>query len=171
MKKQNTILYVVYSHTNTSGNILKHNLRASMKRTNTLLYKNISLILYSQKGWCFCGVWEMSGETYTQREDFFFPYLLPGPRGCQCLHPLASSSETPLIGCVSLARLRFSALSLNLITWCPPGYTPVVPDCPDVLSCWLITTWQLVKAHGITRNEPKIYGICYITLYIYYYFD
>ena len=31
--------------------IIKHNIRTSMnKRTNTLLYKNISLTLYSQKG-------------------------------------------------------------------------------------------------------------------------
>ena len=29
------------------------------ERTNTLLYKKISLTLYFRKGWCFC-VWEMS---------------------------------------------------------------------------------------------------------------
>ena len=34
-----------------------------------------------------------------------------------------------------------------------------------VLSCLLITTWQLVKAHGVIRNEPQIHGICYITPY------
>ena len=69
--------FVVYPHTytNISGNIIKHNLWTSMN-------KNISLTLYSQKGWCFWGVWEMSGETYTQREDFFFPYLLPGAWRC-----------------------------------------------------------------------------------------
>ena len=85
------------------------------ERTHSL-YKNISLTLYSRKGWCFCGVWEMGGETYTPREDFF-PYLLPGARGCQCLHPLASSSEMPLISCVSLAQLWFSSLCLNLTAW------------------------------------------------------
>ena len=64
----------------------------------------------------------------------------------------------------------FSALSKSarvvLITWSPSGYTPVGPDCPDaLLSPWLlITTWQLVKAHGVTRNEPKIHVICDITL-------
>ena len=53
-----------------------------------------------------------------------------------------------------------------LITWSPSGYTPVVPDCPDVLSyaCLLITGWLLVKAHGVTRNKPKIHVICYITI-------
>ena len=84
---------------------------------NTLLYKNISLILFLEKGPLFVVVWEIDGETYTQGEDFFFPYLLPGARGCQCLHPLTSSSEMPLIGCVSLTRLRFSALCLNLTAW------------------------------------------------------
>ena len=111
----------------------------------------------------------MSGETYTQREDLFFPYLLPRASGCQLLHPLASSSETPLIGCVSLARLRFSALCLNLTTWFSSrGLLPVThllyPSALIVLSCLLITTWQLIKVHGVTRNEPKIHGICYITL-------
>ena len=55
-------------------------------------------------------------DIYTQRVDFF-PYLLPGARGCQHLYPLANSSETPLIDCVSLAQLRFSALCPNLTAW------------------------------------------------------
>ena len=97
--------------------IIKHNLRTSMNERTHFFIKNISLTLYSQKGWCFCGVWEIGGETYTQREDFFFQYLVPGAKGC---HLLASSSETPLIGCVSLARLRFSALCLNLTAWFSP---------------------------------------------------
>ena len=47
---------MLYSHihTNISRSIIKHNLRTSTnERTNTLLYKNISLTLYSRKGWCF----------------------------------------------------------------------------------------------------------------------
>ena len=110
-----------------------------------------------------CERW--GGETYTQREDFFFPYLLPGSRGCQHLHPLASSTETPLIVCVSLARLRFSA---NLTAWFSSrGLLPVThllyQSVLIVLPCLLITTWQLVIAHVVPRNEPKIYGLCYIT--------
>ena len=118
LKKPDRLLTdcVVYPHTFTSRNIIKQFTNFN-ERTNTLLFKNISLTLYSRKGWCFCGVWEMGGETFTQREDFFFPYLLPGARGCQRLHPHASSSETPLIGCISLARLWFSALFLNLTAW------------------------------------------------------
>ena len=141
------------------------------KRTNTLLYKkNISLTLYSRKGWCFCGVWVMSGETYTQRNDLFFPYLLPGARRGQRFHPPASSSETPLIDCVSLARLRFSALCLNPTAWFSSrGLLPVThllyPTALIVLSypCLFITAEQLVKARGVTWNEPKIHVICYIT--------
>ena len=113
--------------------------------------------------WCVRWV-----ERYTQREDFFFPYFLPGARGCQRLHPLASSSGTPLIGCVSRARTRFSALCPNLTAWFSSRSLLPVTHMFDLsalimLSCLLITMWQLVKAHGVTRNEPKIHGICYIT--------
>ena len=52
-----------------------------------------------------------------------------------------------------------------LITWSPSGYTPVRPECPDApsSSCLQIKMWQLTRAHGVTRNEPKIHVICYIT--------
>ena len=89
------------------------------------------------------------------------------PGGANACTPL--QAETPLIGCVSLARRRFSVLCPNLTAWFSSrGLLPVThllyPSALVVLSCLLITTWQLVKAHGITRNEPKIHGICYITL-------
>ena len=122
-----------------------------------------------EMGWCFCGVWEMGGETYTQREDFFFPYLLPGAWVANSCTPL--QAETPLIGCVSYARLWFSALCLNLTAWFSScGLLPVThllyPTTLIVLSCLLITTWQLVKEQWVTRNEPKIHGICYITSFL-----
>ena len=84
--------------------------------------------------------------------------------------PYRQRRPNPLIGCVSLARLSILCTLSNsdrvVITWSPSSYTPVGPDCPDALSSpyLLITTWQLVKAHGVTRNEPKIHVICYITL-------
>ena len=117
-----------------------HDLRNSMnERTHFFIkiYKNLSLTLYSRKGWCFCAVWEMGGETYTQWEDFFFPYLLPGARGCQPLHPLARSSETPLINCGSLARLRFSALWIWLC-----GSHLVIPFWLHNCSTWV--PWHAV---------------------------
>ena len=83
-------------------------------------------------------------------------------------------AETPLIGSVSLARLSIlctlsKSYRVVLITWSPSGYTPVGPGCHDALlsPCLLITTWQLVKAHGVIRNEPKIHVICYITIYLF----
>ena len=49
---------VYYAYTNIHGNIINCNDDFN-KRTNTLLYKNISLTLYSRKGGVCC-VWEMS---------------------------------------------------------------------------------------------------------------
>ena len=139
------------------------------ERTHSFI-KKIYLTLYSRKGWCFCGVWEMGGETYTQREDFF-PYLLPGVRGCQRLHLLASSSETPLFSCESFSRLWFSALCLNLTAWFSsrgllPVTHPLYPIALIAMSSFslLIKMWQLAKPHRVTRNEPKIHVICYITI-------
>ena len=53
-----------------------------------------------------------------------------------------------------------------LITSSPSGYTPAWSELTSLMlssSCLLIKIWQLAKAHGVTRNEPKIYVICYIT--------
>ena len=132
------------------------------ERTKHFFIK-IYLSFYSQKSPQFVVCWEIDGETYTRRGDFF-----RGPGGANACTPL--QAETPLIGCVSLARLPIlSSLSKSnrvvLIMWPPSGYTPVGPNCPDALSSpyLLITTWQLVKAYRVTRNEPKIHIIRYIT--------
>ena len=144
--------------TRTPPNIIKDDLRLN-ERT-----KHFFIKMYLPS---FVVSWEIDGETYNQRDDFF-PYILPGPRVCQRLHPVASSSETPLIGCVSHARSAFSTHCPNLTAWFPsrslfPVTHLLYPTALIVLPCLLITTWQLVKAHGVTRNEPKIHGICYIT--------
>ena len=86
--------------------------------------------------------------------------------------PYCQRRLNTLISCVPLARLPIlSTLSKSdfgyhvVITWSPSGYTPVGPDCPDAMSlpCLLIPTWQLVKAHRVTRNQPKIHVIYYTT--------
>ena len=49
-----------------------------------------------------------------------------------------------------------------LITWSPSGYTPVRPELTAMTlssSFSLIKMWQLGKAHGVTRNKPKIHVI------------
>ena len=77
---------VLYSrNTNTSGNIIK-----DKDGRNTFLL--ISLILFF-KGSTVCLCLRDRGRDIYQRDDFF-PYLLPGARGCQRLHSLARSSET-----------------------------------------------------------------------------
>ena len=144
----------------------------------TLLYKYISLILFSKRGTQFVvSLRERRRDIYSKRGPLLAPYLLPGARGCQCLHPLASrivrDDLTPLIGCMSLAQLSIlctlSKSDCVVITWSPSGYTPVGPECPDMLPhpCLLITTWQLVRAHGVTRIKSKIHVICYITVCVY----
>ena len=61
-----------------------------------------------------------------------------------------------------------------LISRVPPSsYTPVQLVYPDTLPspCLLITMWQLVKTHGVIRNEPQIHVYShYIThwhIYVY----
>ena len=100
------------------------------------------------------------------REDFFLPHIFSGSQGVPTLASPCKLVRNDLIDCVSLARLPiFCTLSKSdrvVITWSPSAYTPVRPECPDALSssCLLIKIWQLAKAHGVTRNEPKIHVIC-----------
>ena len=84
-------------------------------------------------------------------ERGLLPKSLPGSRGCQRLHPLSSSSETHLVGCVSHARLHVPRSTAIL---CTLSKTDRV----------VLITWQLVKTQMVTRNKPKIHVIYYITL-------
>ena len=92
------------------------------------------------------------------------------PGGANACTPLQAHQRRPNQLCVPCSTTILCTLSKSdcmvLIMWSPSSYTPVQPDCPDVLSSssLLITAWQLVKAHGVTRNKPKIHVICYITL-------
>ena len=138
----------------------------------TLLYK-IYLSFYSLKRpHNFLLVWEIDGETYTQREDFLLSHtFFREPGGANACTPLASrmvreASDRLRVPCSTLILCTLSKSDrVVLITWFPSGYTPVGPDCSDARSSpyLLITTWQLVKAHRVTRNKPKIHVICYIT--------
>ena len=136
----------------------------------TLLHKNISLTLFSRKGWCFCCVWKMGGETYLLRERTSSSHIFfqePGvptlASPCKLVWDASDRLRVPR-STVILCTLSKSD-RVVLITWSPSGYTPVRPECPDApsSSCLLIKIWQLTKAHVVTRNEPKIHVICYIT--------
>ena len=129
-----------------NGNIIKHTLRTSMNEQAHFFIKIcISHTLFSKMLmflWCVRDGWR---DIYSERG-----LLLPWAKGCQRLHPLARSSETPLIGCVFLARLRFSALCLNLTVWFSTlDLLPVTHlsglSALIVLSCLLIKMWQLAK--------------------------
>ena len=142
------------------------------EQRGTCIYKNISLILFSKEAHSLLFVWEIDRETYTQRGPFFFREPRSADSSTRLQAVSSEMSETPLIGRLSLARLSIlctlSKSDRVVITWSPSGYTPIGPDRPGALPslCLLITTWQLDKALGVTRNEPKIHVICYIT-YIY----
>ena len=49
------VLYSILRVYKYTQNIIRHNIRTSMnERTNTLLYKDICLTLYSRKGDAYC---------------------------------------------------------------------------------------------------------------------
>ena len=87
----------------------------------THLFIKIYLSFYSQKGppTFVVSLRDKWRDIYSERGLLIVPYLFPGASGCQHLHPTLQAilSKRPLIGCVSLARLRFSALYLKLTAW------------------------------------------------------
>ena len=113
-----------------SKNIIKDN-----NERNTLLYKNISLILFSKRSPHFVVSWEIDGETiYSERGVLFISCLLPGARGCQRLHSLASqdaSARLRVKGSTPILCTLSKSACVVRITWSPSGYTPVGPNCPD----------------------------------------
>ena len=135
----------------------------------TLLYKNISLVLFSKRAHCLLLVWEIDGETYL-RERTSSSHIFFQEPGVSMLAPpckLVRDAFDQL--CVPRSTVILCTLSKSdcvvLIMWSPSGYIPVRPECPDAPSSsrLLIKMWQLTKAHGVTRNEPKIHVIRYVT--------
>ena len=154
----------------TTRNIIKDN-----EWTKTLLYKKkyISHFILAKGAHRLLLVWEIDGETYTHRGDSVLSHIFfrdqGGANACTPVQPVFSetterlwSAACPSLGSDSLPPSKFYRV---VITWSPSGYTPFGPDCHDALSslCLLITTWQLVIAYRVTRNQPKIHVICYIT--------
>ena len=120
--------------------------------------------------WCVRNRWR---DIYSERR--LLPISSSRSQGVPTLAPPYKLIRDNLIGCVSHAWLRFSTFCLNLTIWFSShGPLPVTRlfnlSTLIMLSCLLITTWQLVKTHGVTKNELKIHGICYIThIYVYIY--
>ena len=99
---------MLYSrNTNISGNVIKQNLRTSINE-QTHFFTKIYLshfILESVDVSVVCERWA-GRRILRERTSSHIFYREPGD---------ANGDE--LIGCVSLARLRFSALCLNLTAW------------------------------------------------------
>ena len=138
--------------------------------TNTLLYKNISLILFLEKGSLFVIIWEIDGAIIYSERGLLLPISSSRSQWVPMLAPLCklvrdASHRLRVPRSTAILCTRSKSDRAVLITWSPSSYTPVRPECPDApsSSCLLIKMWQLPKAHGVTRNEPKIHVICYIT--------
>ena len=101
-------------------------------------------------------------------EEFFFPYLLPGARGCQRFPPckLVRDASDRLRVPRSTAILYTLSKSdrVVLITWSPSGYTPVRPECPDrafLFTNHNVTACQSTRGHE-ERTENPWHMLCNI---------
>ena len=137
-------------HTNISGNIIKHNLRTLMNERRHFFMK-IYLSHFILERVDISAVFEGWLETYTKREDFFFPYLLP-------------ARQRRLWSAVCPSLNRDSLYCLNLTVWLSSrGLLPVRHLLyPSALIALLLTN-QNVTACGVSRKESKIHVIFYIT--------
>ena len=118
-----------------------------IKTCHTLFSKGLIFL------WCVRDGWR----DYIPREEFF-PFLLPGERGCQRLHPFGSRDTSDRLRVPRSTAIL--CLCLNLTAWFSSrGLLPVThllyQSALIALPCLLITTWRLVKAHRVTRNEQK----------------
>ena len=116
--------------------------------------------------WC---VWDGWRDIYSERGLLLSISSSRSQGGANACTPLQARQRQPDRLRVLCSTAILCTLSKSdrvvLITWSPSGYTPVRPECLDALSSsyLLIKMWQITKAHGVTRNELKIHGICYIT--------
>ena len=110
-------------------------------------------------------------ERHISERGFLLPISSSRSQGVPMLAPscklVRDASDWLRVPCLTGILCTLSKSDcMVLIMWSPFGYTPVRPECPDIRSssCLLIKRWQITKAHGVTRNEPKIHAICYITI-------
>ena len=82
-----------------------------------------------------------------------------GPGGANACTPLqARQRHLWLAACSSLDCNSLHSVQI----WLRGSYhmIPMIHDDVLSFSCLLIKMWQLTKAHGFTRNKPKIQGGC-----------
>ena len=116
------------------------------------------------------------GEKYTQRGLLLAPYLFPGTRGCQHLHPLASriirDDLTPLIGCVSLAQLSIlTGLIVSIshrvvLIWRGHLLVTHLLDWPTPTHCYPpFTNHNLTACQSIQGHQERTQNPCQQSLY------
>ena len=154
--------FVVYSHTNTSGNIIKHNLRTSMnERTYFFIKIYLSHFILERVDVSVVCLRDGWRDIYSERG-----LLLISSSRSQGVPTLATPCKLVRDASDRLRVSRSTAILCTLsksdrvvlITWSPSGYTPVWSELTALTlssSCLLIKMWQLA-----TRNEPKIPVIC-----------
>ena len=132
------------------------NYNSTDTKRNTFLSKYISHFI-PERGPTVCCCLRDRWRRHILREGTSCPIPFSGSQGVPTLASPCKLVRDDLIGCVSLARLQFFPLCLNLTAWFSSrGLLPVThllyPSALIALPCLLLTTWQLVKAHGVTRN-------------------
>ena len=142
-----------------------------MNERNTCIYKYTTHFILERGTPFVVSLRDRWRDIYSERGHLLAPYLLPGSRGCQRLHLLVSrivrdpNASSRLRVPHSTLDSRFLVLSWfsscgllpvthllvpTALTRCHP---PVYKSQRDSLS----------KHTRVTRNEPKIHVICYIT--------
>ena len=97
--------------------------------------------------------------------ELLLPILSSRSRGvptlappCKLVRDASGRMRVPRSNAILCTLSKFARVVL--ITWSPSGYTPVRPECPE--HTFLFTNHVTVfKAHGVTRNEPKIHSMLY----------
>ena len=114
-----------------------------MNERNTSLQKYISHFILERSPQ-FVVVWEIDGEKYIPRVDIF-----PEPGGANVFISLqavsSETSETPLMGCLSLARLSI------LLDWLSKSNRVVL------ISRGLFPVAYLLDRHAPTHCHPPVY--------------
>ena len=124
------------------------------ERTNTLLYKDISLTLFS-KGlmllWCVRNGWR---DIYSER-GLLLPIFSSGSQRMPMLAPpcklVRDASDRLRVPCSDAILCTLSKSDrVVLITWSSFGYTPVRPECSD---CAVLFTNHNVTAYQSTQGH------------------
>ena len=147
------LCFYVHLRTNTSGKsinpLMLYTQLCLYEQRWTGIYKNISLILFSKGAHSWLLIWEIDGETYSQRGDFFLSHIFfqepGGANACTRLLSVSSeTSETPLMSCLSLARL-------------PILLTLYKSDCMVLISHALLPVTHMLDRPAPTHCHAPVY--------------